>query len=70
VMMPTWDDFMVPVLRLLADGHVRTLRQVRDQLIDELLTSGQRAQTLPSDASQADSRMGWAASDLQLNGVR
>lgn len=32
VTLPSWDDFMVPVLRLQADGEIRSLRSIRSDV--------------------------------------
>lgn len=69
VAMPTWDEFMVPMLRLLADGGERTLRELRDRLAADVLTPEQRAEVLPSGESKSDNRIGWAASYLTRVGA-
>ncbi len=68
--MPTWDEFMVPVLRLMSDGDVRRLRELRDETADrENLTDEQLAELLPSGQSKAANRIGWAASYLTRVGA-
>lgn len=67
--MPTWDEFMVPMLDLLADGQVRPLREIRDRLMESTLTDDQRAAVLPSGQPKADNRIGWAASYLTRVGA-
>ena len=69
VSMPAWDEFMVPMLRLLSDGEVRRLRELRDLLAEEVLTPDQRAEVLPSGESKADNRIGWASSYLTRVGA-
>jgi restriction system protein len=63
--LPSWEDFAVPVLTVLADGATRSLRDLRKD-VSELtgLTDDQRSQTLPSGQSRAENRIGWAASFL------
>lgn len=62
---PTWDGFNVPVLKVLSDGVIRSLRDLRRDVADLVgLTSEQRAETLPSGQLRADNRIGWAASYL------
>lgn len=62
---PTWDGFNVPVLQVLSDGRIRSLRQLRGDVADLVgLTAEQRAETLPSGQLRADNRIGWAASYL------
>lgn len=67
--MPTWDEFMVPMLKVLSDGQMRRLRELRDLLSAEVLTAEQLAETLPSGDSKADNRIGWAASYLSRVGA-
>ncbi len=63
--LPTWEDFAVPVLRVLSDRATRTLRELRQAVADEVgLTPEQRAETLLSGQLRADNRIGWAASYL------
>ncbi|CAN5214674.1 restriction endonuclease [soil metagenome] len=60
--MPTWDQLMAPMLRVLSDGQVRRLRELRDRVASEALTAEQLTETLPSGDSKSDNRIGWAAS--------
>jgi restriction system protein len=63
--LPTWEDFNVPVLRVLSDGETRSLRELRQAVADEVgLTPEQRAETLLSGQLRTDNRIGWAASYL------
>lgn len=63
--LPAWDGFNVPVLKVLADGQNRSLREIRRDVADLVgLSPDQRAQVLPSGQSRADNRIGWAASFL------
>lgn len=62
--LPSWDQFMVPVLRLQADGEVRSLRSIRTEVAATALTEEQRAVVLPSGSPKADNRIGWAVSYL------
>lgn len=63
--LPSWEDFVVPVLTVLSDGAIRTLRDLRKDVADITgLTDDQRSQTLPSGQSRAENRIGWAASFL------
>lgn len=68
VAMPTWDEFMTPMLRLLSDGEIRSLRDLRDGLASGL-TEEQRAERLPSGSPKSDNRIGWAASYLSRVGA-
>lgn len=60
--MPTWEQFTRPVLTVLSDGVVRSLRELRRDVADAVgLTAEQRAETLPSGQLRADNRIGWAS---------
>lgn len=69
VTLPSWSDFMVPVLRLHEDGEVRSLRSIRTGVADTTLTEEQRAEVLPSGSPKADNRIGWAVSYLYRIGA-
>ncbi len=63
--LPTWEDFNAPVLSVLSDGVVRTLRELRRDVTAAVgLTHEQVAEVLPSGQSRAGNRIGWAASYL------
>lgn len=63
--MPTWDEFMVFVLRYLSDGAVRGTGEIRHGVMDASgLTEEQRAVQIPSGQSKAEGRIGWAVSYL------
>lgn len=68
--MPTWDGFMAPTLRVMSDGRVRRLRELREATAArEHLTDEQLAELLPSGQSKAANRIGWAASYLTRVGA-
>src|SRR3954469_21910881 len=63
--MPTWDQFMVPVLEVLADGETRRLRDLYGLVADHVgLTAGEREEVISSGMLRHHDRIGWAASDL------
>jgi restriction system protein len=63
--LPTWEEFNGPVLLVLSDGEVRTLRELRRDVAKAVgLTDDHMAEVLPSGQSRADNRIGWAASYL------
>lgn len=65
VEMPTWEGFMVPVLRVLSDGRIRTRREMYANVADHMnLSEAQRAETLNSGQRKASNRVGWAMSAL------
>jgi len=63
--LPTWDQFMVPVLRVLADGQVRSRRQIFDEVAAaEGLSPEQKSIVLNSGQIKYENRIGWAVSYL------
>lgn len=55
--MPTWDQFMVPVLRVLTDGQVRRRRELYSLVADaEQLTE-----------TRAETTFGWSSQATELN---
>ncbi|WP_434965914.1 restriction endonuclease [Janibacter indicus] len=67
--LPSWDQFMVPVLRLQGDGEVRSLRSIRTAVAETALNEDQRAEVLPSGSAKSDNRIGWAVSYLYRVGA-
>lgn len=67
--MPTWDQFMAPLLQLMSDGQVRTLRELHAQVAELATTPEQRAELLPSGEPKTANRIGWAASYLTRVGA-
>lgn len=65
ITVPTWQEFMLPVLQVLSDGEVRARRPLRDATFAHMgLTDAQLAERLASGQSRAENRIGWAISDL------
>lgn len=70
VTMPTWDEFMVPVLRVLADAQILRLRELRAAaIVAAHVPEDQQAELLPSGQSKVENRIGWAASYLNRVGA-
>ncbi len=68
--VPTWDQFMAPVLRVLSDGAVRQRRYLVDAVSREVdLSDAERQMTLPSGQLTVENRIGWALSDLARSGA-
>ena len=68
--LPTWEDFNAPVLSVLSDGVMRTLRELRRDVAAAVgLTDEQVAEVLPSGQPRAGNRIGWAASYLNRVGA-
>jgi restriction system protein len=63
--MPTWDQFMVSVLRVFSDGAVRTRRETHPLVAkDAGLSDEQLAQLLGSGQPKYKNRIGWGMSFL------
>lgn len=63
--MPTWEEFMVPILRVLSDGQVRSRREIRPLVASAAgLTEAQRDETLASGQPTHENRIGWGISFL------
>ena len=63
--MPTWDQFMIPVLQVLSDGQIRSRRELYDLVAREThLTEGQRAEVLDSGERRYENRTSWAITYL------
>lgn len=69
--VPTYEAFMLPLLRQLADGAEHQVRDVRERLATEFkLTPADRAERLPSGKqSYFDNRVGWAKTYLEKAGL-
>ncbi|HEY8664932.1 MAG TPA: restriction endonuclease [Propionibacteriaceae bacterium] len=68
--MPTWDQFMSPVLTVMSDGAVRGIREIRTAAAQaERLTEAQLDELLPSGQRKAENRIGWAVSYLTRVGA-
>lgn len=67
---PTWDEYMAPSLRVLADGEVHRFRDVARAAADLLgVTEEQRNILIPSGQQQYTNRSGWALSYLARVGA-
>ncbi|WP_132428433.1 restriction endonuclease [Pseudonocardia endophytica] len=63
--MPTWDGFLVPVLRVLSDGSTRQARDLQDYVADHVgLSDEQRSETIDSGQLRFRNRINWAVSSL------
>ena len=68
--IPSWDDFMVPVLRVQSDGKTRVSRELIAQVSDSLgLTADLRSAILSSGQSVVANRINWATSYLTRVGA-
>lgn len=63
--MPTWDQFMVPILKVMSDGKIRSRRELYDLVArDTRLTDEQRAEVLDSGEPRHENRISWAITYL------
>jgi restriction system protein len=69
--IPDYQSLMLPLLRCLADGKDRRLRDLIDQLAQEFsLTEAERRELLPSGQQPVfDNRIGWARTYLKKAGL-
>jgi restriction system protein len=69
--LPSYDTFMLPVLRALADGHEHDIRDLRERMAAEFkLGDQERLELLPSGKQPVfDSRVGWAKTYLEKAGL-
>ena len=64
--LPSWDGFLVPILRCLEDGAEHDVPKIRQGVADLAgLTAEQRAEQVSSGQSRIDNRIGWATSYLK-----
>ncbi len=63
--MPNWQAFMIPILRVMQDGTIRSRQEMRGPVADLMgLTAEQRGALLTSGQVTYENRMGWALSYL------
>lgn len=68
--MPNWQAFMIPVLRVMQDGAIRSRQEMRGPVADLMgLTAEQRGALLTSGQVTYENRMGWALSYLSNVGA-
>lgn len=63
--LPTWDQFMVPTLKVLSDGKIPSRRELYDLVAHEThLDDEQRAEVLDSGELRFENRISWAITYL------
>jgi restriction system protein len=63
--MPTWDQFMIPVLKILSDGEIKSRRNLYGLVAKDVeLTEDQRAEVLDSGELRYENRISWAITYL------
>jgi len=65
--VPDYQQFMLPFLRILGDGQVHSLSEIKERLAEEFgLTEEDRKELLPSGRQRTfDNRVGWARTYLK-----
>src|SRR5690606_28639299 len=70
VSIPTWHEFMAPILRAMSDGSVRDRSEITEAAADDVhLTETDRAVTLTTGQPMYANRVGWAISHLTQSGA-
>lgn len=70
VELPTFDDYFIPILRVLADGEVRKRRDIVEAASNVLgLSEVQRGRAIPSGEPMYLNRGNWAITHLNKAGV-
>lgn len=70
VVVPTWEGFLVPALRVLSDGGAWPVRELRQRARQDMgLTEDQCAVRIPSGEPMWTNRLGWALSYLSHAGA-
>src|SRR4051794_4229129 len=71
VPIPRYEEFMLPMLRLLADGETQHVSALRDVLADQFnLSEADRQILQPSGKTRLfDNRVAWARTDLGMAGA-
>jgi restriction system protein len=69
--IPKYEEFILPMLQLLADGRTRHMSEVRDELARQFDVSAADRQILqPSGHTRLfDNRVAWARTDLGMAGA-
>lgn len=68
--MPNWQAFIIPILRVMKDGVIRSRQEMRGPVADLMgLTAEQREILLTSGQVMYENRMGWALSYLSNVGA-
>lgn len=68
--VPSWGNFLIPCLRVLADGEVRGRRDTIERSADDLgLNEAQRVVTVSSGELMYVNRSGWAMTHLSKAGA-
>lgn len=63
--LPNWEDFNVPVLKVLLNGNLLPIRELRQKVADAVgLSEEQRSLSIPSGQLAYEGRISWAASYL------
>jgi restriction system protein len=68
--IPTYEDCMLPFLKAIADGKPHTVRDLTEQIADDLsLSPAERTELLSSGQRAIANRVGWARTYLKKAGL-
>jgi restriction system protein len=68
--LPQWYEFILPILDVLEDGNVRTVKQIRDGILRRVpMTEEELAELIPSGQERWYNRMNWALSHSYNAGI-
>lgn len=68
--LPQWHEFILPILGVLEDGNVRTIKQIRDGVLHRVpMTEEELAELIPSGQERWYNRMNWALSHSYNAGI-
>ena len=68
--VPKYDEFFTPVLKVLEDGKVHSLKEVRSEIAESMhLSEEDLAERLPSGANMYNVRTSWANTYLKKAGL-
>jgi restriction system protein len=61
--LPQWHQFVLPILKVLNDGNIQTVKQIRENVLGLVpMTDEERSELIPSGQERWYNRMNWALS--------
>lgn len=70
MVLPQWHQFILPVLQVLDNGEIHTLKQIKAGVISRVpMTEEERAELIPSGQERWYNRMNWALSHAFNAGI-
>jgi|SRR5919205_305833 restriction system protein len=68
--LPQWYEFILPILDVLRDGEVRTIKEIRNGVMNRVpMTEEELAELIPSGQERWYNRMNWALSHSYNAGI-